>query len=271
MTHKNLRCEINRLFAEKNNYLIEYSEQICKSVPYCIAYFSSDDIYYPDSLGAFNEQLVRRDRYEWFNTRISCGTKHIFLRDIRKRHYLTGVNRTLDSVEKMVDFLKEETNGYDIITVGSSSGGYAAILFGQKLNAKRIYSFNGQFVLDVNYVLFREIEKSIIKKYYDLRDFMNIPSRIFYFYSNKSEKDRSQFKLVENLGIQAVSFNTNIHGIPFLKCNLPIVLNLNTYDLKNLTNRRHNPLIFSIEMVGMRDTLMGACNQFREMIRDSLK
>ena len=265
---QNLSVEVNRLYAENNNYLIEYSESVENPIPYCIVYFSSNNIYYPDSKEVFYEQIIRNDRYEWCHTRIDSGTKHIFMRDIKKQHYMTGVNSRLDTIEKLIDFLKAETEGYKTITVGSSSGGYAAVLFGQQLNAERIYSFNGQFVLDVNNPVFHKIEKSILRKYYKLQDFLKMPSTVFYFHSNKSTRDIYQFKCIKNTGIHTISFDAKVHGVPFLKSCLPIVLNLSIRDLKILSNKRHNTLLFSINMVGIWLTLTGFFKELQELLRE---
>jgi len=41
--------------------------------------------------------------------------------------------------------LREESKRYSVITLGSSADGFAAVLYGQLLDAEIIYSFNGQF------------------------------------------------------------------------------------------------------------------------------
>jgi hypothetical protein len=263
--------EVNFVFANNKNYLIEYSKSTKNSIPYCIIYFSSNSIFYPQTKEAFFDQIIKKDRYEWYHTRINCGAKHIFLRDIKIRHYLAGINSTLDTIEKVIDFLKSETEGYKIITVGSSSGGYAAVFFGQKLNAERNYSFNGQFVLDSNYnYFFSENEKSLAEKYSNLRDYLKTPSTVFYFYSNKSEVDKSQLKYVEHTGINIFSFNTSVHGIPFLKNNLPVVLNLKVHDLKILSNKCYDPLFFSIKMVGILGLFIGIYKQTQKLLNEHL-
>ena len=263
-----LSYEVNRLYAEDKNYLIEYSEGASNSKPYCIIYFSSDAIYYPDTAESFYEQLIRKNKYEWYHTRIDCGAKHIFIRDVKKHHYLSGINSHLDTLEKVTDFLRAETNGYKIITLGSSSGGYAAVFFGQKLNAERIYCFNGQFLLNVQYFWrFADIEKSIVERYSNLKNFFTAPSKIFYFHSNRSPLDVEQFNNIKKTGVNVISFNSRTHSIPFLKCCLPVVLNMDVRDLKTLSNKRYVPWFFSIKMVGLRGTLIGSCKELQRLVR----
>lgn len=266
---QSLSDEINWLFTKNQNYLIEYSKSPNNSIPYCIIYFSSNFVFHPNTKEAFYDQIIKKDRYEWFHTRIDCGSKHIFMRDIKKRHYLTGINSNLDTIEKVIDFLKSETEGYKIITVGSSSGGFGAVFFGQKLNAERIYCFNGQFVLDYRCTFFwSETEKTLAKRYSDIRDYLKTPSRIFYFCSNKSIGDIRQFKYIENTGINIFSFNTSVHGVPFLKNNLPVVLNLKIHELETLSNKRYDPLFFSIKMVGISGLLIGIFQQTQELLHE---
>jgi len=266
-----LSDEVNLLYAKDKNYLIEYSEDANNSSPYCIIYFSSDAIYCPDTIENFYEQLIRKNRYEWYRTRINCGAKHIFVRDVKKQHYLSGINSDLNTMKKVTDFLKAEATGYKIITVGSSSGGYAAVFFGQKLNAERIYCFNGQFLLHVDYFWrFEGLEKSIVERYSSLKKFFTAPSKIFYFHSNRSHMDIEQLDYIKKTGVNVISFNSSTHRIPFLKCCLPVVLNMDVRDLKKLSSKRYYPLLFSFKMVGLLGTLIGSCKELQGLVRESV-
>ena len=268
---RSLSDEVNRLYAKDKNYLIEYSEGAGHSSPYCIIYFSSDAIYNPDTVENFYEQLVRKNRYEWYHTRIDCGAKHIFIRDVKKQHYLSGINSDLDSLEKVTDFLRAETSGYKIITLGSSSGGYAAVFFGQKLDAERIYCFNGQFLLNGKYCWrFPGIDKSIAERYSNLKDFFTAPSKIFYFHSNRSPMDVEQFNNIKKTGVNVISFNSRTHRIPFLKCCLPVILNMDVQYLKALSNKRYAPWFFSIKMVGLWGTLIGSFKELQGLVREGV-
>lgn len=123
---------VKEAYQNQDNYLIEYSEEVPKD--YCIIYFSSNDIYYPNTGIAFQEQLLSKNRFEWYKTRVNIGYKHIFIRDIQKQWYLGGINSQIDTPEKLFDFLKDETAGYRVIALGSSAGGFAAIIYGQLLS-----------------------------------------------------------------------------------------------------------------------------------------
>ena len=272
--------EVDEAYRSKPNYLIEYSNKspcgIEKKQAVCAIYFSSHDIYYPNTSEAFKARILEENRYEWYKARFCMAEKHIFLRDIKKQWYLTGINREMDSVEKVIRFLKKEAEGYKVFTVGSSAGGFAAVLFGQFLSAERSYSFNGQFCLidflrhsteAANPVIFREQNNPSINKYYSLREYIVCPKKIFYFYSRKNKRDVFQYEHIKDLGIATIAFNTAHHGIPFPKANLSAVLSLSVERLWDITKRVHNPLIFSLRFVGVSATLKSVYLQAKKFGR----
>ena len=101
---------------ENCNYLIEYS--IHSQSNLCAIYFSSNGIYFPNTENTFNEIIVKKNRYEWYDTRVKDAQKHIFVRDVLKQWYVKGINSQIDTQAKLLDFLRKETEGYDIITIG---------------------------------------------------------------------------------------------------------------------------------------------------------
>lgn len=112
--------------------------------------------------------MVDKDRYEWYNLRVQRASKHIFVRDVYKQWYATGLNKSIPDVDSMLFFFQKECEGYnEIVTVGSSAGGYAAILLGTKLKASVCFSFNAQWEL------FSSVERNgiiISPKLYKLRE-----------------------------------------------------------------------------------------------------
>src|SRR5882672_2149619 len=110
---------VNAVYREGSNYIIEYNKEVPQE--YCILYFSSNNIYYPNEESVFNSHIKQKNRFEWYGTRINKGYKHIFLRDIKKQWYLKGVNAQIDSPDQLLHFLQKETKGYKVIALGSSS------------------------------------------------------------------------------------------------------------------------------------------------------
>ena len=155
---------VQQVYNRQNNFLIEYDDQGEKN--WCAIYFCSNDIYYPNTEEIFRKQIVEKNFFEWYHSRIRKASKHIFVRDVFKQWYLTGINAKINTPEKLTEFLRKETKGYNIVTIGSSAGGYAAILHGSLLNAKYVLAFNSQFEIKsllktttekVNPVLFRHL------------------------------------------------------------------------------------------------------------------
>lgn len=169
----------------------------------------------------------------------------------------------------LVDFLKQETNGYNVVTIGSSAGGYAAILYGSLIDAKMVMAFNPQFEIasllvksteKVNPLVFRL--KGMRQKYYDIVPFINAKTEIFYFYSLGSQWDIEQNKHIKPMpNLHPISFWTKHHGIPFLKVALSAVVNSEAAILSELEKKRHNPILFTMKLVGLRKTIKGIISQ----------
>jgi len=254
----------------RDNFLVQYDEQ-CPAKDYCAIYFSSNDIYYPNTEENFQKCIVEQDIYEWYGTRIKKAYKHIFLRDIYKQWYLKGINNNIDTPEKLISWLRDETKGYKVITIGSSAGGYAAMLYGSLLMTERILAFNPQFELNSlfgrsdeakNPILYR-LRETTRSKYFDIAQWVSDrPSSIFYFYSSKSSWDIEQYRHISNLkGIHCIAFSTSHHGIPFLKVALPKVINMEEQELHRLEPQTNNPLLFTMRMAGLKRTIMGFYKQ----------
>lgn len=247
-----------------DNYIIETNEVAGTGPKICAIYFSSNFIYYPNNEASLSSAIFDKNRFEWWNLRHPKACKHIFIRDVYKQWYLHGINVELDSIEKLSDFLKKEIEGFDTYFIGSSAGGYAAVLLGSMLNAKRIYTFNNQFFLTdllerstalVDPIIFRERNNPAIAQFYFIKPYITNPSSIYYFHSATSDWDRRQYEEVKEVAMHVIAVNTNVHGIPLLKNNLLPLFAFSEELLKKLTEKRLNPLFFSLKIVGLFKTL----------------
>lgn len=258
---------VQQVYNEQDNFLIEYDEKGDKN--WCAIYFCSNDIYYPNTEEIFRKRIVEKNFFEWYHSRIYRASKHIFVRDVFKQWYLLGINAKINTPEKLTDFLRKETEGYHIVTVGSSAGGYAAILHGSLLSAKYVLAFNPQFEIKsllkkttekINPIIFRY--SGTIGMYFDIIKYMNNTTDIFYFYSSKSKWDAEQSLYVGyKPNIYNIKFKSSHHGIPFLKVALPVVLNLSVEKLKRLPRVAHYPIWFTYQMVGLLTTSVGFYKQ----------
>lgn len=260
---------VKDVYNKSPNYLIEYKNDKFKE-KICVLYFSSHDIYYPNDANAFTRSIIHKDRFEWYNTRIPNAEKHIFLRDVKKQYYLSGINKAINTPDKFLQFLKIETMGYSVFTIGSSAGGFAAVFYGSLLNAKRVYTFNGLFEIksklqttnyEKNPLVFDFSNDKEKLFFYDARNVLRRDTPIYYFHSTKSNKDITQFNYVKDKSINLISFTTSHHGIPFPKQCLSTVLSLKEDDLLSLREKEHNPLLFSIKTIGLYPTIKGVYNQ----------
>jgi hypothetical protein len=259
---------VKTAYLENDNFLIEYDDSQDKK--YCAIYFCSNNIYYPNTEDSFKSSILDKNKYEWYGTRVKYAHKHIFIRDIHKQWYLTGVNGNIDCPEKLFSFLQAETKGYQVVTLGSSAGGFAAVLYGSLLKAQLMLSFNGQFEIQsllktstelVNPILFRFNKNKQLLDFFNVKYFIKNAENIFYFYSIGSDIDSRQKEHIPDIKLNTISFKTSHHGVPFLKCNLPAVLAKSHQELMSLSGKAHSPLWFSINMVGINKTVKGFLHQ----------
>lgn len=232
------------------NYKIIYKNY--ENSNQCIIYFSSNGVYFPYTEDVFKKMIIEDDRYEWFQRDpFKEVAKTIFIRDIFLNWYMNGISYTIDSPEKLLDFLKKETNGYEVITVGASSGGYAALAFGLLLKATRIFSFAPQINLsDMPVKNIEDFKQSI---FFDIKPLLirNINTEIFWFFSGYNEMDLKQYKLIEKndiKGLNVLKYKSYHHGIPFPTFIIGLVL-INPDTLKKWGNKIIHPKLFAWNMI----------------------
>ena len=255
-----------KAFGSKN-YCIEYNTEEGLDSNLCVIYFSSNEIYYPNTLKSFDYSIIERDKYEWKRNRHPNAGKHIYIRDIRKQWYIGGINSKFDTPFKLSEFLKAETLGYKVYTIGSSAGGFAAILFGSLLKVKRVYAFNAQLNLEVTMqsssafvdpILFDKVKDDEVKTYFDLSNFITDNVDYYYFQSCYSKMDTVQYNSISSQSkkyLRIIRFKTSNHGFPFLRINLPYILALGEKSLDDLVGKSFNLIVFSFHLIGLTPTI----------------
>lgn len=221
---------INKELA-KPNYLIEKNDE--HKDKYMVIYFSSMGLFGKDNIDLFKYKIMEKNVFEFFKTRIEKASKHLFVRDLQQVYYSKGINNEINSLEKLIDFLKQETMDYKVITVGSSMGGYAATLFGLILKAEYVFSFSGQFgissELSLNYNLVEMVKES------------EIP--IYYMYPSDYRDDIEQVKLIKDCdNIHFLPFKSSTHGVPVIKDVLIRILNSDIKNLNKMYNYKDEPV-----------------------------
>ena len=228
---------INEQF-HKDNYIIrtENSKQADK---YAVVYCSSNGVYKNNTVEDFTKSILKIDNYEWYMTRIPYAEKHIFIRDITKRFYKFGINdKDLNSTEKIAEMLKRETEGYKVITIGSSAGASVAIILGKMLNADFTIAFS-PILKNYNSVLSEEIleENKTTKAFFNDVDYADSDIPIFYIYPNGSEWDIFNSELLKDFqNVRFLPIKSDIHGVPLNKRILKKLLSCDKETLKKLIN-----------------------------------
>ena len=124
----------------------------------------------------------------------------ILIRDSKQSWYHNGINGFGDNINELKNNIKEiikKINYSIIITIGSSMGGYAALLFGNLLNVNGIIAFCPQTFIDKdNRKKYKDarwisqIANICDNSYYDLSklSFQNINVQIIYGRKNRLDK-----------------------------------------------------------------------------------
>lgn len=237
------------------NFKVEHDE---KGNPRCcVIYFTSHALYFPDDEDAFIERVVKKDIYEWYNTRhLNAGT-HVFVRDVRKQWYLSGINSEVNTIDALLCFLSKLTVGKSVICVGASAGGYAAILFGCMLGAESVFAFSPQINLnnELQYstesenALLHRLKETKVRKYYDLNDYMPCKTDIFYIYPNMSKWDLIHLNLLNiSSNIHLIPIRSASHGVPVPKLVLKEFISSKKKSLLKFVEKNNRPIEIMISM-----------------------
>jgi len=227
-------------FTRLNFLLRSYEEEISENK---VLWSDSDDYYYEDNdsdilLISFASNGRGEDSIPSFNfyqlLKNNKSFDKLFLRDIDRNYYLTGLKNSSKNLKETIDLIKKliSVKKYrKIVSIGSSAGGYAAILFGQLLNFSKVIAFNPQTVLS-------EEKESIIEDYYytvdrckelrnlnlsdtfyqdclNLKNLVPFKTEVDIHVSNLSEVDKNYANFIEHKNCKLVKYNTSTHLLAF--------------------------------------------------------
>lgn len=267
---------VNEAWETLSNYLVETTSE---QKELCVIYFSSNGIYYPNEEATFRDRVISHNVFEWYKSRIDQADKHIFVRDVFKQWYVKGINIEVPDHDSLLRFLRQATEGYRrVVTVGSSAGGYAAILFGCLLQAERIFAFCPQISIaplvesasSAKNPVLQELRGSSLLKYADLSMSIDMDSpAVVYFYSALSQIDVQQHALLDGCSrLHIVQLDSDVHGV---QCPVECLPHLLKYDEKQwseLCARSYSPKRFVQQVLGFT----GAAIWFsRKLIKKFLK
>ena len=234
--------ELTQKYFDKNNFIIQ-TENINNGEKWAVIYASSHNLYKPENEEGFIKDIVKKDNYEWFKTRIPFAEKHIFIRDISKRFYRFGISNKINSLEEFAKFIKPELEGYKLITIGSSAGGTAAIELGNFLNAEYIYTFSPVLRPHGEDYPQEKIEEDLKnKKIFDITSLVkNSQIPIFYMYPSESQFDIFTANLIKDCqNIKFVPIKCPVHGIPVNKRLLKAIIKQSKEELEKIYSYKYN-------------------------------
>jgi hypothetical protein len=118
-------------------------------------------------------------RFEFVNfmeTHFKNISRHFYI-DKHVNSYHQGIHEITNNIDETLHYLKNEISNYkNVICLGVSSGGYAAILFGSLLNINYVLAFIPQTIRH---------NKNIDETYRDISGFINSTTK-YYIYGDLS-------------------------------------------------------------------------------------
>jgi hypothetical protein len=274
-------AKVKATYANADNYKVKLHEGQGVQKDLCVLYFSSNELYYPNTAKAFENSILVKDKFEWQRNFLRIAHKHIFIRDIQKQWYIEGISTKHNSPTKLFEVLKQLTKGYKVFAIGSSAGGFAAMLYGSLLKAERVYAFNAQLNLNLIVENSNPTTDPLLFKYtnteranfFRIDNFITPETDYFYFQSSKSSFDINQYAGFDKKeGVLRVPFKTSNHGFPFLRHNLGHVLKLNKKQLIALSKKEYHPFMFSVSIDGWLKTIntvgVTVANRFKKKLAE---
>ena len=163
------------------------------------------------------EATHNSNKFEWENISsdrriVKSANKMIFIKDDTLCYYTNGISTEINSIKKLIIFLKKETNKLKIKLVGNSAGGYLAMLLSCFLpNVERAVSFGGiiniykwtgtnsDFTFD-QVTRLTNLVKEKKETYFNLVPFINkYKPRIFHFYASNCKSDLIELDCCKNI------------------------------------------------------------------------
>ena len=142
----------------------------------------------------FQSRAVQNlNKFEWLESikrlNLNCGI--LIIKDYSSKWYLSRLRNIGKNHRHTVSFIKNKVESYNKrIFIGSSMGGFGALLYGTICNANLIFAFSPQTNLRKNITNQRQLWRiPFVKEYGDLSQVLQTGMKIFYI--QKLPKDDS--------------------------------------------------------------------------------
>jgi hypothetical protein len=125
--------------------------------------------------------IPRFEFVNFFNKHFSHINRQFYV-DNKRNSYHCGIEGISNNIDETVKYLKTQITGYqNIIFIGVSSGGYAAILFGSLLNITHVLAFIPQTVRK---------QTNIDERFRDISIYINDTTQ-YHLYGNLAITDKT--------------------------------------------------------------------------------
>lgn len=261
---------MEEFYSKNDNY---YIMDIVPENKNCLIIFSSNGLYVPNTEEAFVEKIIKNDRYEFMKVSRTVKIekqfgKIIFVRDVWRSWYVRGINQELNSIDKVIEKLKELTAGYSVVTTGISSGGYMAVVTGIKLKAEKVLCFSGQFFLgnsQRNCINIRYENDETRNKYFDivaLVEKTEVP--IIYFYPAQCDADKRQAeRVIGYSNVVPFAFDYAIHAQTVVPCNFKYLFGMSVEEYRKLSKKLEYKKIKSVVFLLRTGKIEGIIDCFK--------
>ncbi|MGR8933587.1 MAG: hypothetical protein ACU837_04265 [Gammaproteobacteria bacterium] len=162
---------------------------------------------------------------EFLKTFIDKKINVLFIKDFKQCWYQQGLLGISDNIEMTIDAIKTHlpSNQKNIYTVGTSSGGFAAILFGALMNVDKAIAFGPQTkITEEVYEKFKSIDSrkdeiDLTNKFFDLGQLLEetkYAGQIYLHYAADNEKDKEAAAHIAHLKcVHTYAHPTDNHNI----------------------------------------------------------
>lgn len=236
-----IESTLKELYQKDNFRIIDTPHVQGENTPKrAVIYFSTNDIFKEGDWNDLNLKIIQKDRYEYHRNLLKNADRHIFVRDLLHLWYLKGINARINSIPRLADFLKEQTKGYEVTTIGLSVGGFIAMLMGSLLKAHMVICFSGIFDCWAytrkcipKHPSLPFLEKHPYRQTEEIIRRSNVP--IYFFAATQCLNDAEDLAKAEaSPNIRVFRMNNATHHMPIDICCLTNILNLEKEEFEQL-------------------------------------
>ncbi len=224
-----------------DNYLIEDDSSVLNRKT--IIYFTSNGICPNDTEEEMEQQIIKKNFFEFYKTRLHGFQRHIFVRDVSKSFYLYGISNKVNSIEKLAQLLKSLALSDEIYCTGVSAGGNIAIILAALLGAKSIAFDVIPNLFDDEFLGYKPIiaarQDANLRPYMHLQEYLQrnpCKYKPIIFHSCQSKDDIIRMQNMHTLDcVKIFNIKYRHHGMQFSKVAIPFF----TWDkLINIANNK---------------------------------